>query len=133
MVQVQCPNAQCSVSIPPCDIAAHKLRCEYEKVSCKYAELGCEERPLVRTDMKKHEENHQLHLHITTESVLKHKQQLQQVKLELMQLKQENTRLKESRHTNCNGKFTFTVTSFTKKKRDCIDFYSSPFYTSQHG
>ena len=101
-------------------------------MSCKYAELGCEERPL-RADLKKHEDDHQLHFQITTESVLKHRQQLQQLNFELLQLKQENTKLKEIRHTKSNEKFTFKLPSFTEKKSNNEIFCSAPFYTSQHG
>ena len=131
-VKVLCPNDQCPVSSFRCDIAVHRSTCEYEKVSCKYAELGCEERPL-RTDLKKHEDDHELHFQITTESVLKHRQQLQQLNFELLQLKQENTKLKEIRHTTSNEKFIFKLTSFTRKRRDNEEFYSTPFYTSHNG
>ena len=131
-VKVPCPNAQCPVSSFGCDIAVHRSTCKYENVSCKYAKLGCEERPL-RTDLKKHEDDHQLHFQITTESVLKHRQQLQQLNFELLQLKQENTKLKEIRHTKSNEKFTFKLLSFSRMRRDDVDFYSTPFYTSHNG
>ena len=118
-VKVPCPNDQCPVNAPRCDIATHRSSCDYEKVSCKYAELGCEERDL-RNNMRQHEQNYQLHLQITTESVLEYKKQLQQLEC-------ENTKLK------LNEKFTFKLPSFTEKKANNKRFYSSPFYTSQNG
>ena len=124
-VSVPCPNAQCPHYPLRCCIAIHRSSCDYEKVSCKYAELGCEERDL-RMNMKKHEQNYQLHLQITTKSVLEYKKQLQQ-------LEHENTKLKEVRHTQCNEKFTFKLPSFTEKKKYQDWFYSTPFYTSQNG
>ena len=44
-------------------------------MSCKYAEVGCQENPL-RKDLKRHEENDQLHLRAITAKVLELTQQL---------------------------------------------------------
>ena len=65
VLEVPCPNDGCKDKIPRCNV---KARCEYEPVSCKYAKVGCKVRPL-RKDLKKHEEDVQLHLHVTTEKV----------------------------------------------------------------
>ena len=107
-VKVQCPNDQCLVIIPRCQVSTHRLTCDYERVSCKYAEVGCEERPL-RKDLKEHEENALLHIQITTEKVL----QLTQV-------------------LRC-AITSFKLTNFQKRKHDRDIYYSTPIYTSRTG
>ena len=115
-VKVLCPNAQCLASRPRCDIAAHRSTCGYEKVACKYAELGCEERPL-RKNLKKHEEDVQLHLLLTTETVLDLKQK--NAELETRLIRQSTTSPMRLRMPN-----------YEKYKNDKKVFYSSPFQVS---
>ena len=110
-VKVQCPNAQCEASITRCEVSTHRFTCDFEPVSCKYAKVGCEERPL-RKDLKKHEEDAQLHLKVTTKKVL----QLTQV-----------------HRFAVTPPFTFELTNFQKRKRDKDVFHSTPFYTSRTG
>ena len=113
-VKVQCPNDLCRASIFRCEVSTHQSTCDYEPVSCKYAEVGCEERPL-RKDLKKHEEDAQLHLQVTTEKVL------------------QLTQLTQVLRCAITSPFTFKLTNFQKHKRDGDDFYSTPFYTTHTG
>ena len=110
-VKVQCPNAQCEASIPRCEVSTNRSTCEYEPLSCKYTEVGCEERPL-RKDLKKHEEDDQLHLRITKEKVL------------------QISKLLGSRITS---RFNFKLTNFQMHRKDNKIFYSPPFRTSSNG
>ena len=89
----------------------HRSRCDFEPVACKYAKVGCEEKPL-RKDVKKHEEDVQLHLQVTTDKVL--------------QLTEMNFKL-------CTVPRTIRLTNYLKHKRDKDLFYSPPFYTSYTG
>ena len=123
-VKVQCPNDECEASIPRCEVSTHRLTCDYEPVSCKYAEVGCEERPL-RKELKEHEKNAPLHLHVTTEKVLQ-LTQLTQVNTEkVLQLTQLTQVLRCA--------FTFKLTNFQKRKHAEDEFYGTPFYTSRIG
>ena len=117
-VKIQCPNDQCGDTFVRALLPFHRRSCRYENTPCRYADLGCKEKPF-RKDRQEHEEDYQLHLQITTKSVLEQKQQLQQLK-EVLQIKSAE-------------KLTFKVPSFTKKKSNEEEFYSSPFYTSQTG
>ena len=111
--QVRCPNSSsCVTIIARCDIATHRSTCQYERVPCKYAEVGCKEKPL-RKDLKTHEEDDQLHLRITKETVLKLNKKIASL---------ENKKL-----------FTFKVTNYKEKKRIKNIFFSSSFYTSPDG
>ena len=83
---------------------------------CKYAKVGCEEKPL-RKDLMTHEEDDQLHLRITTETVLEQSKKI--------------TTLMNSKHTT--SPCTFRLTNYQKRKKDNDKFYSSPFYTSPTG
>ena len=69
-VIVQCPNERCPIF--KCirqELATHRSTCPYEIVPCKYAEVGCGMKTL-RKDLTTHEEDDQLHLRITKETVL---------------------------------------------------------------
>ena len=68
-VCIPCPNYPCAQKIRRNEIQNHQSVCDYEPVSCKYAEVGCKERPL-RKDLKKHVEDDQFHIRITTKKVL---------------------------------------------------------------
>ncbi len=114
-IEVPCPNNGCRDKIARCNVKAHRSRCEYEPVSCKYAEVGCKVRPL-RKDLKKHEEDVQLHLRVTTEAVL--------------ELKKMNHHLLKSTSTVPR---TIRLTNYQKHKSDKDSFYSPPFYTSYTG
>ena len=114
-VKVRCLNNQCYVRIPRCEVATHRSTCPYENVPCKYAEVGCKEKPL-RKDLKTHEENDQLHLRITTKTVLKLTKEVELLK-----------------RTTTISPFTFRMTNYQKHKEDGDEFYSAPFYTSPTG
>ena len=115
-VKVQCPNAECPVGSPRCAVTTHRSKCEYEKIACKYVKLGCEERRL-RKNLKKHKEDVQLHLLLTTETVLDLKQK--NVELETQLIRQSTTSPTRLRMSN-----------YEKYKNDKKKFYSSPFQVS---
>ena len=117
-VKVQCPNAKCPVSSPRCKVATHRSKCEYEKVACKYAELGCEERPL-RKNLKKHEEDVQLHLLLMTVLDLKQKNAEQEKKIQQLE-----TRLIRQSTTSPTR---IRMPNYEKYKNNKKIFCSSPF------
>ncbi len=109
-LRVPCPNDKCRASIPRHELLDHKYTCLYESVPCKYAEVGCKENPQ-RRDLRKHEENDQLHLRATTAKVLELTQQLNETVEQL----------------------TFRLDGFPKHKHDRTTFYSSLLCTSHKG
>ena len=86
---------------------------------CKYTEVGCEEKPL-RKDLKTHEEDDQIHLRITTETVLELTKK--NADLEIKLLKRTVT-----------SPYIFRLTNYQRHKSDGDNFYSPPFYTSPTG
>ena len=122
-VKVQCPNAECPVSSPRCEVATHRSKCEYEEVACKYAKLGCADTPL-RKNLKKHEEDVQLHLLLTTETVLDLKQKNAEQEEKIKQLE---TRLIRQSMTS---PMRLRMPNYEKYKTDKETFYSSPFQVS---
>ena len=134
-VEVPCSNNQCRVKIARCDVNTHQPRCEYEPVPCKYTKVGCKVKPL-RKDLKKHEEDVQLHLQVTTEKVLELTNKVALIEINaLMNIKlQDGTNV----HTEWVKSLT-TVTrtlrfcDFQQHKLDSPDFYTPPFYTSSKG
>ena len=116
-IRVSCPNAShaginynCKAFFPRCELLAHRSTCQYELMSCKYAEVGCQENPL-RKDLKRHEENDQLHLRATTAKVLELTQQLNETVEQL----------------------TFRLDSFPRHKNGRTTFYSGLLCTSHKG
>ena len=108
-IEEPCPNDRCKNKIVRCDIKTHRSRCEYEPVPCKYAEVGCKER-LLRKDLKKHEEDVQLHLQVTVDKVL-----------DLTKMNFQTVPR------------TIRLANYQKHKSDKDNFYSPPFYTSYTG
>ena len=101
---------KCTQRILRCQLPTHLNECKFEPVPCKYAKVGCKVRPL-RKDLKKHEENYQLHLQVTTETVLELKKMLPKPVTSV----------------------TFRVTDFNKHKTDNDIVYGPVFYTSTNG
>ena len=111
---IKCPNESlgCPSQVLRCEVSTHRLTCDYEPVPCKYAEVGCEERP-PRKGLQEHEEDSQLHLRVTTETVLKLRKELN----ELMNKPQ----------------LVFRLPKFKKHRSEGCIFHSPPFYTSPSG
>ena len=93
----------------------HLDTCLYVTVPCKYAEVGCKE-TLLRRDLQPHEEDDQLHLRVTTETVL-----------------DQNKKITTLMKRTATSPFTFRLTNYQKHKRAGDVFYSPPFYTSPTG
>ena len=87
---------------------------------CKYADVGCKVRPL-RKDLKKHEENYQLHLRVTTETVLELKKMLPKPVVPVTVA------------PVTVAPVTYKVADFVKCKTDNDVIYSPSFYTSTNG
>ena len=123
-VVVCCPNDECPVRLPRCELDTHRSACEMELVDCNYVDLGCKAK-LYRKDLEEHEEESS-HLRIALSTV--------------HDMKRENASL-STKLSNVNIKLlqstpkavTFELTGFQKHKRDEDCFYSPSFYTSQNG
>ncbi len=107
-VKVRCPNVCCTFVIPRDSIIPHRSICNYQRVHCKYATVGCR-RKLLRKNLKKHEEDYQLHLQVTNKKVL-----------DLMKLMKQPL-------------FRFRVAEFQDRKTNAYEFYSRPFFTFCNG
>ncbi|XP_064399405.1 TNF receptor-associated factor 4-like [Halichondria panicea] len=101
---------KCTQRILRCQLPTHPKECTFEPVPCKYAAVGCKVRPL-RKDVKKHEENYQLHLQVTIETVLELKKMFPKPVVPV----------------------TYQVTDFDKHKKANRIVHSPPFYTSTTG
>ena len=110
-LEVPCPNEGCNDRLPRCDIPEHRKTCPLELVACKYSTIGCEDK-LLRNELKDHEDNDQLHLHIAMETILK-----------------VQTHLTKA----ANDQFTFKMANFSQYKEPGKIFLSPPFYTHHGG
>ena len=73
---VPCPNEGCTETTKHHMIEDHvEDDCEYTEVSCKYANIGCEVK-LKRKDMRAHEEDDKIHLHLALGAVVELKDKL---------------------------------------------------------
>ena len=123
-VEIECPNLGCEKEIPRCEISIHQFYCDYEPVSCKYAEVGCEEK-LLRKDIKKHEEDVQLHFQMTLEKVLELNKLVVKLDSQLQAKNQQITILAMKIHNS----FKFKVRRFQFRR----EFQSPSFYSSHDG
>ena len=119
---IECPNApQCTVTLPRENTYKHICSCQYETVSCKYKPFGCTAKPL-RKDLQAHESDDKIHLHSTMNTVLR--------------LTNEISLLRSQLTTNTKRpaiSYVFKVTSFSQKKNNNTEFYSTPFFTHPQG
>ena len=113
-LEVPCPNKGCSAKLPRCDIPEHCKTCPLELVACKYSIIGCKDK-LLRNELKDHEDNDQLHLHIAMETILKVQAHLTKVECA------------------ANDQFTLKMANFSQYKESGEEFYSLPFYTHHGG
>ena len=123
---VSCSNRGCNLIFLRCEISAHQTTCQYKPVPCKYAEVGCKEKPL-RKDLKKHEEDGQLHLRVTTEAVLELKKELAKQNTQVFVLASK---------INClvsKPQVMLRLTEFKRFKSEKKVFHSAPFYSSLNG
>ena len=129
-VRIPCFSPLCTAAIPRCKLPAHRAACQYERVPCKYAEVGCKEK-ILRKDLKKHEEDDQLHLRMSIAKVLELTKKT--ISLETHISEQNKVLVEQSaRLTRVESKpqLTFRLDCFENKKSDKNKFDSSSFYTS---
>ena len=124
-VLVPCLNANCPAKISHWAVSIHRLTCDYEPVPCKYTEVGCEERP-PRKDLKKHEEDDQLHLRVTTQKVLELTKQMAELSKKMAELTSQESELGVA-------PVIFKLTNYQEHKTDKDEFHSPPLYTSPTG
>ena len=117
-VKVPCPNSECSVSAPRCELSQHRSIGQFEAVPCKYAEIGCNEVSL-RKDLKQHENDVILHLNLAIETVNE-----QQKKMKVMDEKVASSQA---------GPRVFKLPRYFQHKTSSQEWYSPPFYTSPGG
>ena len=113
---VPCPNKRsgCRLSMERGKTKQHvKSVCDYTEVACAYENLGCGVR-MLRKDIKKHQENDdEVHLHLTLQTVCE---------------------LKEQHKTLSGGEaLVFKLSGYASKKENNEEFKSIPFYTSPGG
>ena len=99
----------------------------FEKVLCKYSTIGCKEE-VERKDLREHERDSQLHLHLAVDSV--HQQQItimkQQITIRDQDRKLEHLQTKET-------PMTYKFTHYDQHKTASEKSYSPAFYTSPGG
>lgn len=68
-VTVECKNRGCKKTFLREAKKEHALICPYQKVQCKYKQFGCDTQ-LCRKDLQSHENDAQLHLRVTMDTLL---------------------------------------------------------------
>ena len=147
---VLCHNEGCTKTMKHHMIEDHvEDDCEYTEVSCKYANIGCEIK-LKRKDMRAHEEDDKIHLHLALGAVVELKDknvQLQDTSLLLrdtisrmeygLQLANQEIKLLSKEIETWKGQrftiMTFKLTNYHHKMWNDKDFMSPSFYTSPGG
>ena len=147
---VPCSNEDCTETMKHHMIENHvEDDCEYTEVSCKYANIGCEIK-LKRKDMRAHEEDDKIHLHLALDAVVELKDknvQLQDTSLQLqdtigrmeygLQLANYKIRFSSKKRKAWKKQeivlMTFKLTDYQRKMWNDEEFMSPSFYTSPEG
>ena len=124
--ELECSNLGCEDMIPRWKLPTHQSKCDYQPVSCKYAEVGCGERPL-RKDLKKHEEDAQLHLQMTMNRVLELNKEVAKLGLQLSAKDKQITDLEKKIRNDSLFKFK------VRRVQNTEEVQSPSFYTSRAG
>ena len=106
----------------------HYSKCEYVIVSCKYESIGCLEK-LERREMKKHEQDDGVHLHLALEAVVKLQKDQTSTNDTVKHEKENDTKIILKK----GDAFTFKVSDHTRKKNCNKIIPSNNFYTSFEG
>ena len=159
-VNIPCPNDGCKALVPHCELADHRSKCQFEKVSCKYAGIGCKEE-LFRKDLEQHEMDDAFHLHTAIETVNKQQSEINKQQEEINEQREEinkqqkeinkqrveiNKQQKELKAVKAEQKIMsdsilaaqagpciFKMIEFSRYKSSNKDWYSPPFYTHPGG
>ena len=108
LIEVPCPN-QCGLTPIRGDLGKHRNECPNEVIDCRYADIDCMvKRP--RKDMKEHEGDSMLHLHLAMDTV---------------------ARLNRSQRREQTP--VFCMPHFEMKRSQCEEWNSPPFYTQPGG
>ena len=152
---VPCPNEGCTETTKRHMIKDHvKDDCEYTEVSCKYENIGCEVK-LKRKDMRAHEEDDKIHLHLALGAVVELKDKNVQLQDTNLQLRDNISQLRDTisrmeyglQLANYKIQFsskkrkkeqeivlmTFKLTDYHHKMWNDKEFISPSFYTSPEG
>ena len=129
-----CPNADCTKTIQRRNTVGHLDRCVYTKIPCKYQRLGCDVK-MMRKDMRAHEEDDKLHLHMALDKVISMEQEMKDMNTVINDSKSKLQEMKfELNSTLKNGQaFTFKVTNIQQRRNNNEKFTSPSFYTSPGG
>ena len=105
-LMIKCSNADCGGIMERHELRRHvRIKCPHTVIPCKYKGIGCDTE-LKRKDMAAHERNNKFHLHMV----------MDRVSLESQTLKN-------------GGSMTYSVSEFENLRKNCEEFFSSPFYT----
>ena len=138
---VSCPNEGCTETMKRHKIEDHvEDDCEYTEMSCKYANIGCEVK-LKRKDMRAHEEDDKIHLHLALGAVVELKDKLRNTvgRLEYglllanQKIKLLSREEKETWKEQETILMTFKLTDYQHTVENDEYFMSPSFYTSPEG
>ena len=147
---VPCSNEDCTETMKRHMIENHvEDDCEYTEVSCKYANIGCEIK-LKRKDMRAHEEDDKIHLHLALDAVVELKDKNVQLQDTSLQLQDTIGRMEyglqladyKIQFSSKKGRawkkqeivlMTFKLTDYQRKMWNNEEFMSPSFYTSPEG
>ena len=131
-MKISCPNDNCNTEFLRQDLQNHLSICPYQKVACKYKDFGCEETPF-RKDLTAHEGDDKAHLHMTMDTMVGIKKEVEKLKIENASLQAQiltnRVHLTPFLSINQTAVLVFKLPKFNTYS----DFFSPPFFTHPLG
>ena len=129
--KIPCPR-KCGSTIQRRNLDKHADVCPNQEVGCKYKGIGCTVKPL-RKDLKKHEDNDKLHLHLALDAIGKLQDNVRTLQNNLSTLRNDVSTL----HTQQEGvqvaPCVMKMTDYSLFKSQEKPWHSPPFYTHPGG
>ena len=122
-VLAACPSCGCEVELSSSLLLFHLLTdCEHAPIACRYSDLGCNI-VLLRSDMKKHEQDHSLHFHVLTDAVSKFQLQMDTAHKEILSLREDLATKEDSKLDSALHAVTFKLPLFSSyAQKDSFTF-----------
>ena len=131
---IPCPNTKCKMSVERGRVEEHVANeCVYTIVACQYSSIGCTKTEK-RKDMKTHEEDDKVHLHLSLQKIAKLDDAISSSNNKITSLMDEISQLKSFLDDELNLKFVkICLSDYSQKKRAKEIYQSAPFFTVPNG
>ena len=129
--KIPCPR-KCGSTILRRNLDKHAGVCSHQEVGCKYKGIGCTVKPL-RKDLKKHEDDDKLHLHLALDTIGKLQDNVSTLQNNLSTLHNDVRTLHTLQEGVQVAPCVIKMADYSSLKSQEKPWHSPPFYTHPGG